>query len=43
MAYSRDDEEGFVSWEYIKLKIKLWILNKQLDRLHKKIKRVKKR
>jgi hypothetical protein len=43
MAYSGDDEEGFVSWEYIKLKIKFWILNKQLDRLHKKIKRVKKR
>lgn len=43
MANSRDDEERVVSWEHIKLKIKLWILNKQLDRLHKKIKKVKKR
>jgi hypothetical protein len=41
MAYSGDDEEGFVSWGHIKLIIKLWILNKQLDRLHKKIKKAK--
>jgi hypothetical protein len=43
MAYGRDDEEGFVIWEHIKLKIKFWILNKQLDRLHRKIKKAKKR
>jgi hypothetical protein len=41
MAYSGDDEEGFVIWRLIILKWKLWQINRELDRLHKKVRKGK--
>lgn len=43
MAYSGDDEEGFVIWHYVKIKFHAWKLKREINKLRKKVIRAKRK
>jgi hypothetical protein len=43
MVDCRDDEEGDMIWKYIKIRYRIWRINKQLDKLLKKNKKGRKK